>query len=187
MASLGHVAVGLWAARVGAGKRRFPGLASMVGWSLWSLLPDADVVAFVFRIPYAHPWGHRGASHSVVFAAGMALLLGGVAAMLGRRDAVKLGLLAWAVMASHGLLDAMTTGGLGAALGWPFSDARVFLPWRPIPVAPIGRGFLSGAGMEVAATELLMFLPLWAFALWPRAQTAPAAAPSEPTSTAAPE
>ena len=49
------------------------------------------------------------------------------------------------VVASHGLLDALTDGGLGAALLWPFSDERFFAPWRPLPVAPIGARFWSGA------------------------------------------
>jgi outer membrane protein assembly factor BamE (lipoprotein component of BamABCDE complex) len=68
------------------------------------------------------------------------------------------------VLASHGLLDTMTDGGLGAALLWPFSLTRDFAPWRPIPVAPIGLDFLTLDGATVALSELLLFLPLWLFA-----------------------
>jgi inner membrane protein len=71
-------------------------------------------------------------------------------------------------MGSHGVLDAMTTGGLGAALLWPADNARYFLPLRPIPVAPIGAGMLSARGLCVVLAELLLFLPFWAYALWPR-------------------
>lgn len=69
---------------------------------------------------------------------------------------------------SHGLLDALTDGGLGAALLWPFSNERMFAPVRPLPVAPIGARMLSSRGLYVATVELLWFLPLWAYALWPR-------------------
>jgi len=42
--------------------------------------------------------------------------------------------------ASHGLLDAMTDGGLGVAFFVPFDKHRYFLPWTPIRVSPIGVG-----------------------------------------------
>ena len=73
------------------------------------------------------------------------------------------------VVASHGPLDALTDGGEGVALLWPFSSERFFFPWRPIPVAPIGlRYFFTTSGWRVARVELLGFLPLWLLALWPR-------------------
>jgi membrane-bound metal-dependent hydrolase YbcI (DUF457 family) len=75
------------------------------------------------------------------------------------------------VLASHGLLDTMTDGGLGCALLWPFSLTRYFAPWRPIPVAPIGSDFLSPYGAFVSAIELTLFAPLFVYALWPRRLT----------------
>ena len=71
------------------------------------------------------------------------------------------------VVSSHALLDTLTDGGLGCALLWPFSDERFFAPWTPLPVAPIGRAFLSGEGLHVAAVELIALSPLLAYALWP--------------------
>ena len=38
------------------------------------MLPDLDVVAFALHIPYAHAFGHRGASHSLFFAFLLGLL-----------------------------------------------------------------------------------------------------------------
>jgi inner membrane protein len=63
--------------------------------------------------------------------------------------------------ASHGLLDAMTDGGLGVACFSPFDNNRYFLPWRPIRVSPIGIGrFFSPRGLEVVRSELLwIWLP----------------------------
>lgn len=168
MASFGHVAVGMALGRLGAGAAP-PGRtgAWMVGMSALAMLPDADVIAFALRIPYAATWGHRGASHSLFLAAVVALAVA-AGMRLARGPAVKAGLLTLCAVGSHGLLDAMTTGGLGAALLWPADNLRYFLPLRPIPVAPIGAGMLSARGLYVVTVELLFFLPFWAYALWPR-------------------
>jgi len=66
-----------------------------------------------------------------------------------------------AATASHGVLDAMTDGGLGVAFLAPFDDARYFLPWRPIPVSPISASrFLSEHGLAIMQAEvLLIWLP----------------------------
>lgn len=161
MASIGHIAVGLCAARW-RNQGALPSWRSALTWSLLSLAPDADVAAFVLRIPYEHPFGHRGATHSV----GASVLAGLVAWLLtrNRRDTI----LAALVWLSHPLLDSLTNGGLGVALWWPVDDTRVFAPWRPIPVAPIGQRFVSLRGLEVAASELVLFLPAWIYAAWPR-------------------
>jgi inner membrane protein len=168
MASIGHVAIGLAARRVHQGSTPARSiLASAVGWSALSLLPDVDVIAFALRIPYAAPWGHRGATHSLAFA----VLVGLVAALvlrLGRWPVLRTSLLVTAVVASHGIVDAFTDGGLGTALLWPLSNQRFFAPWRPIPVAPIGLRFLSARGLRVAAVELVLFAPFFLYALWPR-------------------
>jgi inner membrane protein len=169
MASIGHVAVGMALGRFETGtavpwRRR---VAVMAFLSLLALLPDADVVAFALRIPYEATWGHRGASHSFVFAAALAFLVAAVAHWKGE-PARRWGLLALAALASHGVLDSLTTGGLGPALFWPFTDARVFAPVRPLPVAPIGAGMLSARGLYVSTFEFVAFLPAWVYALWPR-------------------
>jgi inner membrane protein len=56
---------------------------------------------------------------------------------------------------------------------WPFTNARYFARWRPIPVAPIGEGMLSSRGGRVVLTELLQFGPVLLWALWPRRLTWP--------------
>lgn len=176
MASIGHVAVGMALGRWGTGAESPRRAAAVMLWlSTLAMLPDADVVAFALRIPYAATWGHRGASHSLCIAAVVALaVMAGT--RLARGPVLKAGLLAFAAAGSHGLLDAMTTGGLGAALLWPVDNARYFLPVRPIPVAPIGAGMLSARGLYVVMVELLLFLPFWAYALWPRRRAAVQAA-----------
>jgi inner membrane protein len=159
MASILHVAVGLAAGRLHAGR---PRLLPALAFSALSMLPDADVIMFKFGYAYRHPLGHRGASHSIAFAAACGL----VALGLTRGAWRTAGLVALVVL-SHPLLDALTDGGLGVGLLWPLSDTRYFAPWRPLPVAPIGWGFLSMSGLRVALAELLPSLPLVLYALWP--------------------
>jgi inner membrane protein len=169
MASVGHIAVGMAAARLYQTKsplQRVP-VSSMLLWSALSFLPDADVIGFGFGIRYGDAWGHRGATHSFVFSLALGVAVG-TAAWLTRRPAVRTGVAAGLVLASHPLLDILTNGGLGCALFWPFDLTRYFAPWTPIPVSPIGLGFLSLYGMYVAAVELLLFAPLIWFALKPR-------------------
>lgn len=135
----------------------------MVLFAGLAMLPDADVIAFVLRIPYSAPLGHRGASHSFVFALVVAL----VAAAIVRRDRWRTALCVLIAVGSHGLLDTLTDGGLGIGLLWPFSNERFFAPVQPIPVAPIGTGMLSRRGFYVVAVELVAFAPLWLWAIRP--------------------
>lgn len=172
MASIGHVAVGMSLGRHEAGASSGARLAaSMVFFAALAMLPDADVIAFKLGIPYSAPWGHRGATHSLVFAALVALGAMGLAPLF-RLPPWRMGLLSLIAVGSHGLLDSLTDGGLGAALLWPFSDERLFAPVRPLPVAPIGTRMFSSRGLYVVVVEFFAFLPFWAFALWPRRRAA---------------
>ena len=127
--------------------------------ALCAVLPDVDGLAFSLGIPYEHVLGHRGLSHSLPFA----LLVSAAVVGLGFRNVPRLSRRWWGlwaffflVAASHGVLDAMTDGGLGVAFFAPFSSARYFLPWRPLPVSPIGLpAFLSRWGLEVILSEIL--------------------------------
>jgi inner membrane protein len=132
-----------------------------------SFLPDVDVVGFALGIPYGAPLGHRGAAHSIAFALALGGLVG-LAAAWWRLAPSVVAVTAALVVASHGLLDALTDGGRGVALLWPFTADRYFAPWRPIPVAPIGPRIFSRAGFSLMAYEALLFAPLWLLAAWPR-------------------
>src|SRR5207244_1565462 len=110
MASLGHIAVGMAAARVHRGGVR-PRWPAMAWWSALSMLPDADVMGFPLGVLYGDPWGHRGATHSLLFAVVVAGALG-VAARALELPPLRTWALATVVLVSHGLLDTLTTGGL---------------------------------------------------------------------------
>ena len=57
--------------------------------------------------------------------------------------------------ASHGVLDAMTSGGKGVGFFIPFTDERYFFSFRAIKVSPIGvEKFFSDWGMQVLLSEL---------------------------------
>jgi inner membrane protein len=163
MPSLGHIAVGMAAARVHH-DGRLPRLTALAAWSALSLLPDIDVVGFPLGVAYSAPFGHRGATHSL-FASVLGGLAVGVLARLRGYVAGRPTVMASVVLASHAFLDTMTDGGFGCALLWPFTSERYFAPWRPIPVAPIGRDFLSADGAFVALAELVMFCPLIVYAV----------------------
>src|SRR3984893_12290445 len=89
--------------------------------ALCSIIPDLDVIGLHFGVAYGDFCGHRGFTHSLVFAA----LLAGAAVIVGFGPAVpspgRLALWMYFVLstASHGLLDAMTDGGLGVAFFAP--------------------------------------------------------------------
>lgn len=125
-----------------------------------SLLPDVDVVGFKLGVSYADIFGHRGLSHSLLFALS-AGLLGALAAPVLRSGRVTAFAVCAGAVLMHIFLDALTNGGLGVALFWPYSDARYFFPWRPIEVSPISpRRFLTARGLAVLKSETLwVWLP----------------------------
>lgn len=119
---------------------------------LSSIIPDLDVIAFSMGIPYEHPMGHRGFSHSILFAllwSGLLTLLMGKA-----RKFIVFTVLFFSTI-SHGILDALTTGGRGVGFLIPLDNERYFFPLRVIKVSPIGiEEFFSEWGMRVILSEL---------------------------------
>ena len=168
MASLGHLAIGMLVGRLYRPESPARAAVPMAIFSGLSLLPDLDYVGVMLGVPNVGPCGHRGASHSLVSAL---LIMLAVAALAPRlklprwRAAIGVGL----VIASHPILDAMTSIGRGVPLLWPFSFHRFESPWRPIPDAPCGLEFISMTGLRVACVEFLQFFPLLVFALRPAA------------------
>ena len=118
------------------------------------MLPDLDVIAFRMGIPYAAEFGHRGFSHSLLFAF-VAALLGAFLVRLSHTGFLRSFFFLFAAIGSHGLLDTLTNGGLGVALLWPWSEHRYFMPYHPIEVAPLGLSrFLSERGLSVLKSEV---------------------------------
>jgi inner membrane protein len=141
--------------------RRLPPSLVAIG-AIMSFLPDADVAMFGFGVPYEHPLGHRGITHSISFA----LIFSAFTAFAYVR-LKKQRLSFWLAftflflsLVSHGILDAMTTGGKGVGFFIPFSNERYFLPFTPIRVSPIGaEHFGRSAGAVLASEARWLWLP----------------------------
>jgi len=157
-AAIGLIA-GTWVAPESPRLRRW-----LPAWAaLAAVLPDADVIMHAW-VAYSHPFGHRGAFHSIGFYVVAAAASAALAGRGGQRALIAVTL--FSALLSHSLLDMLTNGGLGIALFWPLDGTRLFLPWRPIPVSPIGIGRFFGAwGLRVLRVELAFALPLFAGAI----------------------
>lgn len=154
-----HAAVGLSCARI-CTNADMPIAYWLLSAGL-AMLPDVDVLAFSFGIPYGARFGHRGFSHSLFCAALVGTL---VALVFGSVFASPWWLTALyfsGVMASHGLLDLFTNGGMGIAIFSPFDDTRYFSPWRPVHVCLIGAQFFHPWNLRAFRSELAwIWLPL---------------------------
>jgi inner membrane protein len=114
-----------------------------------AVIPDADTVGMrAFDIRYGSFFGHRGFFHSPFFLILLSMTLAVFAARQRGRSTVLCSGLLWAGAATtHPLLDMLTDGGSGVMLLFPFSEARLFFPWRPIHVSPLEISrFFSEAG-----------------------------------------
>ena len=155
-----HAVAALALGKASAGAQRMPARFWLLS-ALCAILPDADVLGFSLG------WrgsmlGHRGLSHSLLFALAVALAV--VRLAFRKTPPFKpawLVLYFFAVTASHGLLDALTDGGSGVAFFAPFDDARYFFPWRPIEVSPLSLDrFFGPRGAEVIRSEVVwVWLP----------------------------
>jgi inner membrane protein len=161
-----HAIAGL---AIGTAFRR-PGLPARF-WGLGAAgaaIPDLDGIGFHLGVPYESVFGHRGFTHSLIFAAlfasaGLLAFRGDAYASERRRIWVYLFL----ATASHGFLDAMTTGGGGLAFFAPFVNERYFFPWRPILVSPMSISrFFTERGVRILASEAIwVWIPAGIFAL----------------------
>ncbi len=120
-------------------------------------VPDFEVIGLWLGIPYDHMLGHRGLTHSIFFAAVFCALL---TLLFNNKNKLSIWIYFTVSMASHGLLDALTNGGLGIAFLSPFSNERYFLPFRPIEVSTLNiTHFFQGGGVGPLESELLYIWP----------------------------
>ena len=120
-----------------------------------SVIPDLDVIGFEFGIQYGDMLGHRGLTHSISFAAALAILVTLTLFQSSHGSAFVIFLFLFLSSVSHPVLDALTNGGLGVGFLSPFSNTRYFFPYRPVQVSPIGVvSFFSWRGIEVLLSEI---------------------------------
>src|SRR5438445_4549130 len=120
-----------------------------------AVIPDLDVIGVKFGVG-SHPLlGHRGLTHSIVFAAALGALLTHLLFRNSPSPWWVVFLFLFVSTLSHPLLDMLTNGGRGVALFAPFSNTRYFFPWRTIEVSPIRlRRFFSWRGVQIIRSEL---------------------------------
>jgi inner membrane protein len=124
-----------------------------------AVIPDLDVLTGpLFQIPHTHDFGHRGASHTLLFA----LLLASVAMLrAGALRAPPLTAFLFLALAtvSHSLADMLTQGGKGIMILWPLEDARFKFLLHPIEASPVGmKAFETGVIWQVLLSETLWLL-----------------------------
>jgi len=128
---------------------------------LLTILPDIDVVGFRLGIAYGDLWGHRGMTHSLLFSVVVGALIAKLVARKLRVKIIQTWLYFTMCIASHGVLDAFTNGGLGVAFFSPFSEERYFFPVRYLEVSTLNIiRFFQGQGIAVIKSELIwLWLP----------------------------
>ena len=159
MASLfTHALTGGTIAYLAAGTQRQLSRWFVVAAAVAAVLPDADAIGYRLGVEYGSFWGHRGFTHSIVFALLFGLLVSAAIppGKWGTRRRTIFLVMFLAVL-SHALLDMLTDGGMGVGLYLPFSPERIFFPWRPVEVSPIGiRRFFSEWGVRVLKSEMIV-------------------------------
>jgi inner membrane protein len=139
----------------------------MATFSALAMLPDADVLPIALGAPDSGLFGHRGLTHTLVFALAVAIAAALLARKVGMRP-LYFGFFVFLAVGSHGPLDALTHHSRGVPILWPFYSEPIASPWRPIPVAPTGLEFVTERGLCVALVEVIYFLPLLLLSLVPR-------------------
>ena len=158
--SVTHFVVGACAALPFCHARPLEGIVRPWGFvfvsGMIAVIPDADVI-LMRVIPYEDFFGHRGFFHSpfvlILVSVALAGTIRGLAESVTPRAALVM-LLVWSgAGVSHPVLDALTDGGLGVMMFFPFSTERFFFAWRPIEVAPIGLSRALSGFVEVFPSE----------------------------------
>jgi inner membrane protein len=118
--------------------------------------PDLDTFFLrAFDIPRGSLFAHRAFFHTPFFLMLVSVALAFAVARRVPKAILPLALV-WAGCAiTHPLLDMLTDGGSGVMLLFPFSETRLFFPWQPIRVSPLGvaRFFQNGRAVRVLTSE----------------------------------
>ncbi len=148
-------------------------IVAAVVLSCW---PDLDYVTLAFEVRPNELLGHRGLTHSLIVAAVVSLACAAVAFRslgLGSRAWWRVAAFLFGAAASHGILDAMTTGDVGVALFAPVENARHMLPLKLIASCPGGLNeYLGYWGLLTITNEVLyVVIPLALVVALVRART----------------
>ncbi len=160
---IAHTATGVALVEVLPGTERLGGRArrALIAAAL-TMAPDLD---FVPQLLTGRRY-HHGFSHSLLFTLGVALLAALVAGWLRPGSGRAIGLLTLLLYGSHLVLDALSVGGPGIEVLWPFWDEPWKLPITFFPPVHYSRGLLDPShliflGFESAYAGLVLGLVWW--------------------------
>jgi inner membrane protein len=131
-----------------------PGRRRWIYWlvaAVLSVFPDFDVFS---SAAYGAIMGHRGFTHSLVFALWLAFLTASLTYRLHRANLWALTGVFFLAAGSHGFLDALTRGGESIPFFWPATDQR-FGNWGPIPVSDLALEIPDPRRSRALRSELL--------------------------------
>jgi inner membrane protein len=120
-----HSLVGLGVAHVCT-----PGRKPLLFWLVVAFLPVLPDLDAFSTLGEQSLLGHRGFTHSLLFALAAGLLTAGLTSRYVRTPFWPLALVYFAVTASHGVLDAFNSAGAGIPFLWPYPHR--FGPYGPI-------------------------------------------------------
>jgi inner membrane protein len=163
---VGHALGGVVAAKAAAGhilpeqRRKFYILMAVT-----AVLPDLDVIVFILFRPL-NMTPHRGASHSLLFAAISALLLTFLCTRFFSLGRLRVFACLFAAYSSHLILDYLMGRGRGIQFFWPFGG-EYLSPVQLVPTAFYGVSasgllnlLLRPATYIGIALEVMIFVPL---------------------------
>ncbi len=141
---------------ISCGRNLIPLPLILVGVVL-SVLPDLDVIMLSLGVPWGSVYAHRGFTHSIMFALALSVLM----SFTMPYNRPKTFFFCFIVVLSHSVLDALTWGGQGVALYWPFDVQRVKFESRPIPASPMSVvGFMRWGEFVLRSELQLVWAPL---------------------------
>lgn len=126
-----HAVVGLGIAQI-----YVPGRRRWLYWLLAGFLAAAPDLDAFSTATYGALLGHRGITHTLVFALWLGFLTASLTFRPLRANLWVLTGVFFLATASHGLLDALTRGGMSVPFFWPVTDQR-YGNWGPIPVSDL--------------------------------------------------
>lgn len=166
---LGHVAVRMARGRGSTARTHDRAAIASIAWfTALAVFPDIDLLPGGSHSVGLGAFTHRGATHSLALATAVDASCGVVARTLERRDWIAFGLLCAAAMGSHGILDVFSQSNVRLPLLWPISKQGYLGSVAPAAHPPAGTHALSERGALTVLAELVWFLPVGLYALWPR-------------------
>jgi inner membrane protein len=135
-----------------------------------AIAPDLDFAVLpALGVPESLTLGHRGATHSLVAALAVVLIVT-LLARAARLPTRRVAFGAFLAIGSHALLDTLTVGP-GVAWLWPFTSMR--FPTFPIlPIAHLDHLWTPG-GLTTLLAETIVFAPFLAYAIFARPRPSP--------------